>query len=129
MMNGSRPENFPSQIFFGKYRQNGRAGSGEKRKGDNRQNRHSVGKKRHGRQSRRQAQNSRLAHIKSSRRNVKPKESQRPSHHYPAKSAANIPPETPSSPSITPPVKIAAITNTKNWMKNIPRTISPKNGI
>src|SRR3989344_9226028 len=86
MMNWSRLENFSPQIFFRKYLQNGRAGSGKKRKGDNRQNRHGVGKKRHGRQSRRQAQNSSFAHIKSSRRNIEPQESQCSSHHYPAKS-------------------------------------------
>src|SRR3989344_1620328 len=86
MMDGSRPENFPAEIFLGKYLQNRRPGSGEKRKGDNRQNRHGVGKKRHSRQSRRQAQNSRFAHIKSGWRNVEPQESQYPSHHYPAKS-------------------------------------------
>src|SRR3989338_297481 len=86
MMNRSRLENFPAEIFFRKYLENGRAGSGKKRKGDNRQNRHGVGKKRHGRQSRRQAQNSRFAHIKSGRRNIKPQESQCSSHHYPAKS-------------------------------------------
>src|SRR3989344_4309894 len=86
MMNGSRPENFPAEIFLGKYLQNGRAGSGEKRKGDNRRNRHGVGKKCHRRQGCRQAQNSRFAHIKSGWRNVKPQEGQCPSHHYPAKS-------------------------------------------
>src|SRR3989344_3836765 len=86
MMDGSRPENFPAEIFLGKYLQNRRTGSGEKRKSDDRQNRHSVGKKCHSCQSCRQAQNSRLAHIKSGRRNVKPQESQYPSHHYPAKS-------------------------------------------
>src|SRR3989344_3369978 len=86
MMDGSRPENFSAQIFFGKYLQNGRTGSGEKRKSDYRQNRHRVGKKGHGRQSRRQSQDSRLAHIKSGRRNIEPQESQCSSHHYPAKS-------------------------------------------
>src|SRR3989338_4236318 len=86
MMNRSRLENFPAEIFFRKYLQNGRTGSGKQRKGDNRQNRHGVGKKRHCRQSRRQAQNSRFAHIKSGRRNIEPQESQCSSHHYPAKS-------------------------------------------
>src|SRR3989338_7484122 len=86
MMNRSRFENFPAEIFFKKYLKNGRTGSGKKRKSDYRQNRHSVGEKRHSRQSCRQAQDSRLAHIKSGRRNVKPQESQYPSHHYPAKS-------------------------------------------
>src|SRR3989338_10277509 len=86
MMNRSRLENFPAEIFFRKYLQNGKTGSGKQRKGDNRQNRHGVGKKRHGRQSRRQAQNSRFAHIKSGRRNIEPQESQCSSHHYSAKS-------------------------------------------
>src|SRR3990167_506490 len=86
MMDRSRLENFPAQIFFGKYLQNGRAGSGKQRKSDDRQNRHGVGKKRHSRQGCRQAQDSRLAHIKSGRRNVKPQKGQCSSHYYPEKS-------------------------------------------